>query len=207
MSAHPPASIRSWIVPLLVAVGHAIVLLLVVADHSRTPGALAPDWPKGIELRLIKTLPVQQLARPQRSTPRSSASQLPFFRLPDQLALKSAATEAVMPHIDWDREAERAGRSGASLLAPKDRNCEDAPRPGSMLPRCTHPGRKFEWNPEPKKIEFSGGLPYVHVGKLCVIGLGFFGCGIGDPPAPNGHLFDRMRDPDRAKDPVTDAGH
>ena len=35
-----------------------------------------------------------------------------------------------------------------------------------MLPRCTYPGRKFEWNPEPKKIEFSGGLPFVYVGKL-----------------------------------------
>jgi hypothetical protein len=48
----------------------------------------------------------------------------------------------------------------------------------------------------------SGGLPYMEIGKRCAIGLGFFGCGIGELPPPNGHLFDGMDDPDRERSSV-----
>jgi hypothetical protein len=46
-------------------------------------------------------------------------------------------------------------------------------------------------------------LPYIRVGERCAIGLGFFGCGFGKPPA-NGNLFDGMDAPDRDRSSVPD---
>ena len=50
--------------------------------------------------------------------------------------------------------------------------------------------------------ETSLALPYMELGKRCVIGLGFFGCGIGKLPEPDGTLFDDMDDPNRPRDSV-----
>lgn len=201
------ASIRSWIARLLVAAGHVIVLLLVLADRPRPPGTADARWPQRLSLRLIETPPVRQPRNTVQSSPRLAAPRSTVLPPPGAAVPQPAAAAAISPHIDWEREAERAGRSGAALLPPKNRNCEDTPAPGSMLPRCRDSGRPFEWNPEHGTVEWSGGLPFVHVGKTCVIGLGFFACGIGGPPPANGHLFDQLHDPDRVTDSVPDAGH
>ena len=74
-----------------------------------------------------------------------------------------------------------------------------------MLPRCTHTGRRFEWNPEPPRFGISGLVPYMRVGKMCVVGLGFFACGLGAPPPANSHLFDQLKNPARVSGSVPDA--
>jgi hypothetical protein len=206
VSVQRRASIRSWIARLLVAAGHVIVLLLILTDRPRPPGAADARWPERLSLRLIEAPPVRQ---PPNTVPTGLRRIAPAAAvLPLQAAVpQPAAAGAISPHIDWEREAERAGKSGAALLPPKSRNCEDTRAPGSMLPRCRDSGRPFEWNPEHGTVEWSGGLPFVHVGKTCVIGLGFFACGIGGPPPANGHLFDQLHDPDRVTDSVADAGH
>ena len=50
-----------------------------------------------------------------------------------------------------------------------------------------------------------GPLPYLRIGKRCIIILPFFGCGIGELPKANGHLFDGMSDPERQKSSVPDS--
>jgi hypothetical protein len=107
--------------------------------------------------------------------------------------------------IDWDREAATIATSqAASLFRELKHLCEEAARRGEQPPGCHKYRRPDPWSPEPKKFGFSGGLPYVRLGKRCVLGLGFFGCGVGKLPEADGHVFDDMRDPDRPRSSVPD---
>ena len=100
------------------------------------------------------------------------------------------------------------GRSGAERVArahpPAIPECDDRPRSGPPLPKCRQPTHPFQWRPEPKKAGFVGLLPYVQLGKRCVLGLGFFGCAVGRLPDANGHLFDDVNNPDRPRGSVPD---
>jgi hypothetical protein len=115
----------------------------------------------------------------------------------------STAVTAGRGAIDWEDAGRRALRARAA--APTRRSdCDDAPPPGSMRPRCTPRTTPFEWRPQPRAVEFDGLIPYVHLGKRCVLGLGFFGCAVGALPGANGRLFEGMRAPDRARSSVPD---
>jgi hypothetical protein len=107
--------------------------------------------------------------------------------------------------VDWDKETAAVANSQAeSIFKELKRVCDEAARRGEQPPGC-HRYRKPEaWTPEPKKFGFAGGLPYVRLGKHCVLGLGFFGCSIGNIPESNGHVLDDMRDPDRPRSSVPD---
>ena len=50
----------------------------------------------------------------------------------------------------------------------------------------------------------SGFIPYVRIGKRCIVGLGFWGCQLGKLPQANSHLLDGMTDPDRPGSSVPD---
>lgn len=118
--------------------------------------------------------------------------------IPPQPASPPTTSEA--PRVDWRLEAERSGRAIV----------EDAARPGlrafgpAVAPAEAAAPKEFEWDPEPKRAGFAGGLPYVRLGKRCVVGLGFFGCAIGDLPEANGELFEGMRAPNRRESSVPD---
>ncbi|HEY2662944.1 MAG TPA: hypothetical protein VGI47_01290, partial [Candidatus Binataceae bacterium] len=75
---------------------------------------------------------------------------------------------------------------------------------GEEPPGCHRYRKPDPWSPEPKKFGFAGALPYMRLGKHCVIGLGFFGCGVGPFPEANGHVLDDRRDPDRPRSSVAD---
>lgn len=77
--------------------------------------------------------------------------------------------------------------------------------PTSPYRKCTPRQSSFEWDPEPDMFGIEGLLPFVRLGERCIAGLGFFGCGIGKLPEPNGNLFDDMKDPERPKSSVPDA--
>ena len=63
----------------------------------------------------------------------------------------------------------------------------------------------MEWNgKEDRRVGFASGLPFVRLGKRCVVGLGFFACNPGELPEVNGHLLDDMKDPERATSSVPD---
>lgn len=107
--------------------------------------------------------------------------------------------------IDWDREAATVANSQAeSIFKELEHLCDEAARRGEQPPGCHKYKKPDAWSPEPKKFGFSGGLPYVRLGKRCILGLGFFGCGIGKLPEADGHALDDMRDPDRPHSSVPD---
>lgn len=111
-----------------------------------------------------------------------------------------AASGAFSPPVDWRMEGELSGRAAVEDAA------RAGPRPFGPQP-ASEPEPKpkeFEWDPEPSRAGFAGALPYVRLGKRCVVGLGFFGCAIGDLPEANGKLFEGMRDPHRHESSVPD---
>lgn len=105
--------------------------------------------------------------------------------------------------IDWTAHATEAAAAVVDkAISEETRTCDPSAAPNSFLPPCNPKTKKFEWNPEPSRVGFSGGLPYVRVGKRCAIGLGFFGCGFGELPPANGDLFEGMDDPERDRSSV-----
>lgn len=107
--------------------------------------------------------------------------------------------------IDWAQEAQQvANTQAASLFKELKHLCAEAALRGETPPGCRHYRPPDPWKPEPKKFGFAGGLPYVRLGKRCILGLGFFGCGVGKLPEANGHALDDMRDPDRPRSSVPD---
>jgi len=109
--------------------------------------------------------------------------------------------------IDWNAHAAEAAATVVDrAIRQETRKCDPSDSPNSFLPRCKPRSPEFEWNPEPPRVGFSGGLPYVRVGERCAIGLGFFACGFGAKPPANGELFEHMSDPerDRSSVPSTD---
>lgn len=106
---------------------------------------------------------------------------------------------AAMPSIDWSEEGRRAAAAAADKVPSPDRSkCDSTGLADPALPNCK-PSLEFKW--APPKAGFAGGLPYVTLGDRCVVGLGFFGCAFGKPPA-NGKLFDGMDDPNRDRSSV-----
>ena len=104
--------------------------------------------------------------------------------------------------IDWTAQAtEVAAAVVDKAIRDEARECDPTDSPSSFLPPCNPRTKPFEWTGEPR-VGFSGGLPYVRVGKRCAIGLGFFGCGIGRLPPANGDLFEGMDDAERDRSSV-----
>ena len=92
----------------------------------------------------------------------------------------------------------------AELARHETRKCNDSDKPGSWLPKCKKKPSSFEWNAEPQRAGFENGLPYVRLGKRCILILGLVGCALGAAPPANGHLFDDLKDPDRDRSSVPD---
>jgi hypothetical protein len=106
---------------------------------------------------------------------------------------------ATAPSIDWSEEARLAAAAAAAKVPTPDRSkCDSTGLADPALPNCK-PAPKFKW--APPKAGFSNGLPYMRLGDRCVIGLGFFGCALGKPPA-RGDLFEGMDDPERERSSV-----
>jgi len=72
---------------------------------------------------------------------------------------------------------------------------------------CEPPESSLVWNPETPRAGFTRTpipLPFVQLGKRCVIGLGFFGCTLGALPEANSHMFDDIAEGKTMKSSVPD---
>jgi hypothetical protein len=121
---------------------------------------------------------------------------------PEETSTAPAPSNAAAT-IDWTAQATEAAAAVVDkAIREETRKCDPSGSPQSFLPPCHPKTKKFEWNPEPGRVGFSGGLPYVRVGEHCAIGLGFFACGFGAKPPANGDLFEGMDDPERDRSSV-----
>lgn len=131
--------------------------------------------------------------------------------IPNTSDVPAAATPqreaAAIAPIDWERERQLAARAAARAATrgttePKAQVFGAPLTPQAV--RCKPLQAEFNWDPEPKKGGFIGVLPYVRLGRHCIVGLGFFGCGLGKLPEANSRLLTRMQDADRHRSSVPD---
>jgi hypothetical protein len=193
-------SYRDYLVIALVLCGHAVLLVLFARARQREQ--VANDQSNRTTAFLIE---VPASATPEMTPIEPAISRTTIVEVPPpsaESAPSAPSTPVTTPATapDWRREAERAaGNAIREQSAPQPRKfgAREAP---AEAPKA----RPFGWDPSPGRFGFSGGLPYMELGKKCVIGLGFFACGIGELPPANGELFEHMDDPDREHSSVPD---
>jgi hypothetical protein len=197
--------IIAHLISLAIVIGGHVLLFMLFASRpattlrqSRSPSPstlllLEPEFSKQEELPVIEAT---ELIR--------SITVLPPERIDTSIASSTAIEIAPAgPRIDWHLEAQRSVEAMTpDLLEQLRRKCETDERP--LPPECKTRNYEFDWDPEPSTVGMAGGLPYVRLGKRCILGLGFFGCALGKLPEPNGGLFETMRDPDRPRSSVPD---
>jgi hypothetical protein len=198
-------SYRDCVIAVIVLCGHVLLVLLFARAREQTAERSAVDNMHDSTLILIPLRePDPTAVLPEPVIARSTLINIPLPRnISEPTAPAPPSSPLEPPGIDWRHEAERSANQAIQMqLAPKPRGFEERAAPAPP-PKA----RSFGWDPSPGKVGFSAGLPYVKVGKRCVVGLGFFGCAIGELPDANGQLFEGMDDPDRERSSVPDASH
>jgi hypothetical protein len=197
MRTRTTPGIRDYVVIAIVVCGHAalVVLFARLREQERTTAETLHrsslvfiDLPRA-QRRLTIAEPTIDRAITIDVTP-PSAPQVAAF-MPHEPA--APATKA-----DWRNEAARSARNAIrAQMAPRPRGFDERE---TAAPR--RKAKPFGWDPSPGRFGMAGGLPYMELGKRCAIGLGFFGCAIGELPPPDGTLFDDMDDPARERSSV-----
>ncbi len=190
----------------VVLVAHVLLALFISSSLIQTQTARSPT-----EETVLVTIAVPAVHLPS-GTPRTTrklaserAALTPIQTEPPPTirsvnALTAPAVDAG-PQIDWAEASHRAAIATAQTSPVVTPDCDLWNSRERENRPCKKP-RSFEWRPNPRLVEFAGLLPYVHVGDRCVVGLGFFGCGVGSAAKANGHLFDGMKDADFPQSPI-----
>jgi hypothetical protein len=168
------------------------LLLLNLSSPMESPTATRPD-----------------ARRPERSkTMRMTEAKIADgSSAPSMAGAASPDSVTAEAPIDWFGEEEQVAKLQAALISKElKRVCDEAALRGEHRPECRKYQKLDAWVPEPRKFGIAGGLPYVRLGKRCVLGLGFFGCAVGKLPDANSHAFDDMHEPDRPRSSVPDLG-
>lgn len=200
-----------------ILVAHALVTWLLIAS-GRLTFQPSPAASPLIEIELAPMTerePASQASLRSRSSRSASNEHAPHFVAPPPAATPSAAgsipgpagptreSQVSQPPTDWDLQADLAAQDIVSdLVRGETRRCSDSPTRPPWLGPCTRWGH-FAWSEEPKRAGFQNGIPYLRLGKGCVLVLGFVGCAFGASKA-NGDLFGDMLDPDRDRSSVPD---
>lgn len=154
-------------------------------------------------LRLPRRIPNQR--GPIEETERSrllpkhlrnlKASGMPGMTLPE-------VPPVALPYrskMDWYRAADEVAHSLTNVRRPRVYP-GSGEHPKSPYRDCVQQPQ-FAWDPQPTVVGLDHHLvPYLRLGKYCVITLGSFGCAFGHYPGPNGHLFDSIRNRDPTQD-------
>lgn len=188
--------VLGWHVLLIVLFTKAGGIRIRLGQADNTRGLLLLDLPPPVE----QQLPARSRGRRQLQM----ATPNPGVRRDLDVPATPPALPAVAPSADfatdWRREAEDVARSHTDEgTQSKTRSLGDLPQ--SPYRRCAKRPEP-QWDPEPKKFGFAGGLPYVRLGKHCVVVLGLFGCVLGKLPEANGRLFDHLGDTNTSRGSV-----
>jgi hypothetical protein len=204
----------------IVAGGHVLLVMLFANSRpaeTRTSPSSSNDAPESLVLLNLEPEPVSEPVTPALEPMTASAGAMvrqPVIASADLSAIPdpsvgssgSAVTElpSETPSINWEREAQRTAQTMAPGLIRKQlRECEEAKKHGKYPPGCKKPASEYEphWEPEPDRAGFAP-LPFVRIGKRCVVGLGFFGCTLGKLPEPDGTIFENAYDTNRPRSSV-----
>jgi hypothetical protein len=174
--------------------GHLALIQLLVRLDGRSPATDLATTPAFIWLPRPEPIPPPALPAPATKAPS-------IRRDPTSTAapIAPAETPAQAPRIDWYQQGEIVGQQGIPKAGPKTFS-----KPPTVLrSACKPKPSSFRWKaPRTGRTVGDLRLPYIKLGKRCVVGLGFFGCNVGALPEVDGHLLDDFRDPDRSTSSV-----
>jgi hypothetical protein len=124
---------------------------------------------------------------------------VPAQAQPAQHASAPIIAEPASPSIDWRAEARITAQAQAvDGVRRQQRECEEAPEHGKHPLGCPKDSYDSHWQPQDKTVAIKGIIPYVRVGKRCVVVLGFFGCTLdAERPKPDGTALKDMPDVSR----------
>lgn len=191
--------LRQFTVVALVLGVHLLFVAVVSWGRRSAPPDAEPEAMILLDLTQPVEVPKTPPHRDSRTPARTDTTKLP------QTQRVEAPAAAITPEvqqapIDWDLAGRSAVEAQAQEGIRKQRQeCEEAARKHNEYPRgCPRDSYDPHWEPEEKKAGFKGIIPYVRLGKRCIVGLGFFGCNL-DPelPQPRGTLLNDMTDPSR----------
>jgi hypothetical protein len=195
----------------IVVGGH--VLLVMMFANSRPGGMrIASSSSEDVEAIVLLNLAQepQPAEIPEELSPEPMTASVDVIdgSIPDPGVGSSGSDSVEAPPaesaVDWEREAERTAEAMAPGLVRKQRReCEEAKKHNKYPPGCKKPASAYEprWEPEEKRAGFAP-LPYVRIGKRCIVGLGFFGCTLGKLPDADGSVFENMYDTERPRSSV-----
>lgn len=190
---------------LVVIGGHLLLAIFIATSRSMLVRLRESDVPPRLEVRVVVIPAPSSQTSAAVGRRRATSTDPRRFVVPDQPLGETPQLGPSALSIDWYGDGQRAAEAAAHAQTRREGvDCDEVETPGSMRPRCVKSSH-FEWHPNPKMVEFEGLLPYVHLGKRCVLGLGFFGCAVGKLPDANWHLLDDMKDPDRLRSSVPDS--
>jgi len=196
---------RDTVIWAAILVGHGLLLVIVLRTESRHSLQPQPDVSAAKSFIWLSLSP--GLASKRREfSPTNDRAQSPsrpsVMPVPlDPVPQPAATTPQAIPRIDWFREGQVAA-AAAATDARSNRPETFSPAPQGARKPCQPTKSSMEWKEPNFGMAGSDGglrLPYVKLGKRCVLGLGFFGCDLGELPKPNGHLLDDMHDPNRSR--------
>jgi hypothetical protein len=205
MASLNPRVCRDTLIWAAILAGHGLLLVIVlrIENQARISSPEIAGAGSFVWLSLSPPIVESVAIQPVPVTPRA----LHRARQPESpLQIQPITAPVTTPRVDWSHEA---AVSGAAIA---DAEATAASKPGTFSPPprvvrkpCQPKKSSMEWKePRVGMAGSEGGLhlPFVAVGKRCVIGLGFFGCNLGELPEPNSHLLDDMHDPDRSRSSI-----
>jgi hypothetical protein len=191
----------------ITAAGHVLLLWAFVYANRMEARRLTAGSPQPLSV-WIAIIQGRGAVGRDRGTPNAP----PALRSPSNFKVENLAAppielpaieEQITPSIDWGLEASREARSAAAGDGTsKTRAFGAIPKP--YFKPCGESKPAFGWDREPKKVGFMAGLPYVRVGKRCIVGLPFFGCALGKLPEANSGLLADMKGDGQSEQSVPD---
>ncbi len=195
--------------PIALAVSLAHLCLfwaMLLPARLQSPGARDTPVSTWLIVDTPEVLPVVAPRAPPppavgKIVPAAAVAILPAAGVPD-----AGVDKTVRPRVDWQAQgAQVASQAAERMHAQGARSFGESPR--SPYKTCKPRRSSWEWKPEPGKVGMAGLLPFVRVGERCVVGLGFFGCALGEPPPANGKLLDDMKRDDRPRSSTPGSEH
>jgi hypothetical protein len=179
---------------------------MLLPARLQSPGARDTPVSTWLIVDATEVLPVVTPDAPPppavgKIVPAAAVETLPAAAVPD-----AGVDTTVRPLVDWQAQrAQVASQAAERMHAPGARSFGESPR--SPYKTCKPRRSSWEWKPEPGKVGMAGLLPFVRVGERCVVGLGFFGCALGEPPPANGKLLEDMKRDDRPRSSTPGSEH
>jgi hypothetical protein len=189
-------ALATWVA---ILAGHVAAILVLVRLDVPSASSDLPPSPAFVWLPRLEAIPPPPVPVPAAKTQpiQGIARQAPPTR---PTAAQPAPVTAPTPSIDWYQQGAIAARQQSSAkTGPQTFSKPPTVLRSACKPKPSH----FKWKtPRTGRTVGDLHLPYIKLGKRCVVGLGFFGCNVGALPEVDGHLLDDFRDPDRSTSSV-----